>query len=277
MSRPGPPKSGARIVSVAGASRLVAAKAKPCTKSLRGFWKKSVDPTVSSWILSTLSFGLSSSAISKKGTTRRRLAAGPDCAASRAACRTADPGERTPYSPGKGLHATFGTSRRPARRRPDERRRCAGTARSPARRSRRSRGRAGRRPARAHDRRAVEAEGGEAVLAGVAEGGENLAVVRRPWSPCRARWPSHAPRAAACDGSARALPSGEKANGQRVGRAARARPRASRRNGSRARIRRSAACRDAARRARSPRRVVGAPDDELSLGRAIGRKRRSRA
>ena len=57
--------------------KLVAAKAKPRSKSLLGFWKRSVDPTVSSRILSTLAFGLSSSARSKNGATRRRFGLGP--------------------------------------------------------------------------------------------------------------------------------------------------------------------------------------------------------
>ena len=77
MSRPGPPKKRVREVSVAGAARLVAAKAKPRSKSLFRIWKTSVAPTVSWRILPTLSLGLSSSARSKNGTTRSRFGRRP--------------------------------------------------------------------------------------------------------------------------------------------------------------------------------------------------------
>ena len=73
---PGRRRTGRGWSRSPGSRRLVAAKAKPRSKSLCGFWKRSVEPTVSSRILSTLSFGLSSSARSKKGATRRRFGLG---------------------------------------------------------------------------------------------------------------------------------------------------------------------------------------------------------
>ena len=269
-----------------GSSR---SRARPCWSPRRrsrarnrcaGFRKTSVDPTVSSRILPRLSLGLSSSAISKNGT----IAQAPGARSLVAQLQHPHVARQIRRNERDIFHRQVAAPLQEGRdarlvRRLDSRRPRSGTGRSPARPSRRSRGRAHRRSVRAARRSRCRSGRPSGRSGGRCRRRRRFRRRSRPWSPCRVRWPSRAPTAAACDGSDRAscrrakrrTASGPAAHGS-------ARARGSRRSASADRV--PAIGGLPSRRATSsarPDRVVGAPDDELGLGRAAGLERQLRA
>ena len=132
------------------------------------------------------------------------------CAGSTAACRRENPAERTRNSRMARSPRAF-SERRDARldRPPRGARRRAGTAQIPARRPRPRRDRRYRRPGRAAASLRCRSGTASGRFAARCRRTNRPRRRWRPWPRRPARWPSHAPTGAACDGSVRSsLPSG---------------------------------------------------------------------
>ena len=179
MSRPGPPKKRARMVSVAGASRLVAAKANPRSKSLRGFLEQErradrlVVDLVDALVRAFLEREIEERRDAQALRTRPAIAQGQKTHVARTVGRNEH----------DIVHLEIAARLREGR----DARLVVGLVCPVLALERGEAGRVGLADLevaqvddlpRLHDGRAVEAKGGQPVLAGVGEGGEDLAVVR---------------------------------------------------------------------------------------------------